>query len=373
MNNSDYTRYVQSYIANIAFPNPLDVLIDTWINERGIYDIEALLDNNQPIAWTAPRWAKIGDIVFFMHAKSAKIRISAAKTELMRRKEWYTEEEYNEIKRWLDLGKDLYKKYGGKIFAISRVVMNPEYDQLNEKTHWGSHIYAEMDQRWILDNPIDITEFRDIIQVSRQSSITPVYGNEFERLKELIIAKNSDAPQYFLRSVAMPIPLSKIDRDNWLRVTYDYRRNFFLEQQFRVFYVNYFLRTLGDRKTIYKECRCRKKGLADCFVDNIILFNGKYLMIEVKLNIGSEKDIIGQVKDYCKDDGVFLDSGIENPIDVEMVYRDNVVIIDTENVYLYDDRDSTISTIMALDDVREERDIVGLRDCLMKLLRRGLP
>ena len=46
MNNVDSTNYVQSYIANIAFPSPLDVLIDTWINDLGIYDMEALLDNN---------------------------------------------------------------------------------------------------------------------------------------------------------------------------------------------------------------------------------------------------------------------------------------------------------------------------------------
>ena len=368
MNNVDSTNYVQSYIANIAFPSPLDVLIDTWINERGIYDIEALLDNNETIAWTAPRWAKVGDVAFFMHAKSARIKISAARTELKKRKEKYSKEEFNTVLNWLDRGKDLYNRYGGKIFAVSRVILNPEYDELEENTHWGSRIYAEMDQRWILDNPVDIIEFRDFIQVSRQSSITPVYGKEYESLKELIITKNPDAPQFFIQSIATPMPLSKIDRDNWLRVTYDYRRSFFLEQQFRVFYVNYFLRTLGDRKTFYKECRCRKNGIADCYVDNIICFNGKYLMVEVKLNLGNEIDIVRQVRNYCKDDIVFFDSGVDNPIDTELVYKDNVVIIDTENVYLYDDGDSTIKRIMSLDDVREERDIVGLRDCLMKLL-----
>jgi len=158
MNNIDSTSYVQSYIANIAFPSPLDVLIGTWINERGIYDIEALLDNKEPIAWTAPRWAKVGDIAFFMHAKSARIRISAARTELRKRKGQYSEEEFNTISKWLDKGKDYYNKYGGKIFAVSRVIMNPEYDELEEDTHWGSRIYAEMDQRWILNNPVDIAE-----------------------------------------------------------------------------------------------------------------------------------------------------------------------------------------------------------------------
>ena len=368
MQNDDKSRYVQSYIANIAFPNPLDVLIETWINERGIYDIEALLDNNEYITWTAPRWAKVGDIVFFMHAKSARIRISASRTELRKRKEEFSEDKYNEISQWLDRGKDLYKKYGGKIFAVSRVVKNPIYDELDENTQWGSHIYAEMDDRWILDEPIDLKEFRDFIQVSRQSSITPIYGNEYENLKKLIIAKNPNAPDFFLRSIATPIPLSRIDRENWLRVTYDYRRCFFLEQQFRVFYVDYFLRTLGDRKTFFRECRCRKKGIPDSFVDNIIRFNGKYLMIEVKLNIDSEKDIIGQVQKYCKDDAVYLDSGLENPVDMELVYRDNVIIIDTESVYLYDDNECTIKVLMPLDDIHEENDIVKLREYLMTLL-----
>lgn len=63
--------------------------------------------------------------------------------------------------------------------------------------------------------------------------------------------------------------------------------------------MNYLLRELSDIKTIYRECACYKDKGPASYVDNVILFNGKYLPVEIKLNIKAEKNIIGQVTKYC--------------------------------------------------------------------------
>lgn len=62
-------EYVQAFINNISFPKSLDELED-YIYNAGHYDIEGLLVSSGT-EWTAPRWAKAGDTVFFMHAKYA--------------------------------------------------------------------------------------------------------------------------------------------------------------------------------------------------------------------------------------------------------------------------------------------------------------
>lgn len=361
---------VQSFVANISFPKSLDELTEDFMETKERYDTETVLQEN-PGGWTAPKWAKEDDIVFFMHAAYAHQKINALRTELQKNDYLYSESEIKRIDRWLDRGKRIHKMYGGKIFAVARVVKSPEVFQetVLSHAHWRSNIYADITDRWILDHPVDISEFRDFIQISRQGSITPVYGSAYEKLKELILAKNSGAPEYFLRSFAAPIPLAKIDSSNWLSVTYDYRRRFVLEEQFRTFYVNYFLQNLGDRKTIYRECRCKKEGIPDSFVDNIILFNGRYLPVEVKLNIKNEIDLPGQARKYCNDDIRYADHGTEKPIDNMKSYQNCVLIIDTENVYLYDDRTGKIDQIKNLDEIREVEDIRALKTKLTEMIK----
>ena len=57
-----------------------------------------------------------------------------------------------------------------------------------------------------------------------QTAITPVFGDSFEKLKNLIILKNPDAPKYFREAETTPLP-----------------QRFFFEVQFRKFYVDDFL------------------------------------------------------------------------------------------------------------------------------------
>lgn len=358
---------VQSFIANIAFPKTLEELKDRYIDWAGQFDIEGIL-SDEPGDWTVPNWAKIGDIVFFMHAKYAFSTISALRTELGKRRDRYASKTYDTILEWLDRGRGLHRTYGGKIFAIARVVSSPESYPEDGLTHWKSRIYANISDRWLLDTPIDISEFGDFITVSRAGSITPVYGRDFERLREIVLQKNMDAPAYFKNAVAAPIPLSKINRTNWLEISNDYRRSFINERQFRTFYVDYFLRAFGDRRILYRECRCQKQGIPDSFVDNIILLEGKYLPVEVKLNANGVMNLLGQLKKYCNDDRVFLDSGVDRPIENAMIYKDQVLLIDTEWLYLYDDRDGSLRQIVSLDGIGCSEDIHRLRQMIVSML-----
>lgn len=70
---------------------------------------------------------------------------------------------------------------------------------------------------------------------------------------------------------------------------------------------------------------------------NIIWLKGKYLPIEVKLNIKVESDIVGQVTKYCKLSKCYLTNGTPEYIDSSIMYSKNVVIIDTNKIFIYDD------------------------------------
>lgn len=140
-------NYVQAYISNISFPRSLEEVYDY----AGEFDIEKILsggdygeDGARWTEWTAPKWCKKGDVVLFMHAKTANSRISKCKTELMNRKEFYSREEFCTIRDALTRAKKLYKHYGGKIFAIGKISGKILCDDIaaQSERHWTSKIYA---------------------------------------------------------------------------------------------------------------------------------------------------------------------------------------------------------------------------------------
>lgn len=366
-------EFCHAYINNISFPKSLEELKETIIDCNEIFDIEFLIScskESKSVSWTAPRWAMAGDICFFMHAKTANITISALKTELVRNRAFYSESDYQELSSCLNHGRELHKVYGGKIFAVALVKGSPEMEDDEEHLiHWKAPFYAEMGNIWLLKEPIDIAEFKRYVTLNSRGAITPVYGDEYVNLRTLITEKNQNPPNYLLYSIAADAETSRINRENWIRIGSEYRSSFIYEKQLRYYYVDYFLKAIGDIKTIYSECKCVKKGVTDLSrVDNIIKFHGRYLPVEVKLSFPDEVNLIAQVKKYCNDDAVFLEKDEKRAVRPEFLYNNHVLLIDRDLVCLYDDRTGVIGDLYCFDELRRNSDIEDFRDKLANAL-----
>ena len=363
-----YDDNVQAFVTNNTFNGSLDeVLAD--MKHRGYLTLDCLFQENET-SWTAPRWCKAGDIAFFMFAKTANAAISKLVTEFRKTGNNYSSRDQRLISEALDHGKDLYKQYGGCIFAFARVtgateLIKREYDS---NDHWRNPIYAPMDQVTILENPISIDEFRSFLTIARQNTITPVLGNAFDELKKLIIEKN-EVPEFFYNLNATPIPLRDINETNWIEYGKEYRRRFILEEAFRRYYVDYLLRELGDKKTFYRECGCYKAGGNPPRVDNIIMLFGKYLPVEVKLNVNNERDLEKQVKQYCHVSYIALGNGKEIKNPTSEMYVDNVLIIDTENVYVFDFPKNIMHKVYSLNSLISLADVKDLRGMIKVYLK----
>ena len=72
---------VQSMVLNLSFPQRLDELFDL-VNENEELFIDSLLNCPDQYSWTAPKWMKADDIVFFMYSKSSFQTIRRLKKEL---------------------------------------------------------------------------------------------------------------------------------------------------------------------------------------------------------------------------------------------------------------------------------------------------
>ena len=194
----------------------------------------------------------------------------------------------------------------------------------------------------------------------QQGTITPVIGETFDQLLDLILAKGNYLPDYIIEATAAPLPLSSISSENWLSLCYDWRNRFFLEVQFRKFYADYLLRALSDNGKLYCECMVKKNG-TNYRVDNVILFNGKYLPVEIKLNINNEAALTDQLDQYCGGE-IFLTQNSINALSPERVHTNRVLLIDTEGVYFYDTK--SLVLVRELSAVQNLEDLAELRNTL---------
>lgn len=353
---------VQAYIAVVSFCTTLEEL--KYLTENNYYmDMELIMLFDE-VDYTSPKWAAKGDIVFFYHAKSAITKIRHLRSLAIKENNKY-KKEYDRFMEYLNTAEMIYEKCGGSIFSVGKVSGKPEVEEneTRENLHWKSNIYAPIDNITFLNRPILKSEFEQFVKLSAQQTITPVLGEDFENLKNLILKYNDVS--FIENCQASPISLKEISNSNWIRISQEYRRKFYLEIQFRKFYVDYFLKSIGDRKIIYSECTCIKSGKRTGYVDNVIVLKGKYIPVEIKLNINAEKSLTKQLNKYCNVDQIKLGKSI---IEKNNILQDKVVLIDTDGIYIYYFNDKSIHLVKNLDNIKCDYDIRKLKAKLIHIM-----
>jgi len=357
---------VQAFIANMAAPSTLKEM--QYVDGKSLP--EDVLSSSENV-WTVPRWAKAGDIVFFMHTKTARTTLTRLRTELDQNDSVGASERMY-FQKMINHNLDIHAQYGGKIFAVGRVCGGPETvtaeDLANAIFHWRSRVYASIDHVTPLANPLDISEFNDLVIVSRGSALTPLYDDEFVGLRKRIGAKNQ-LPNYLMECIARPVPLREINAENWIKVANDYRRSFITEKQYRKFYLDYLLKCVGDQKKFYEECRCQRPDISDSFMDYVIKFGGKFLPVEAKLSVGAEPHIKDQVGKYVFNTMILLDNMKGKTITGNDCHHGKVLVADTDNLYMFTAEGNTLTPIFRLEDLRSADDVGSIIQSISKALR----
>ena len=346
---------VQAFINSIALPSTIEDLL-FFIKDNHLLDPEQILLNSSEV-WSVPRWCKKGDIVFFMITVSSAQAISHVRAEMKKQRDFIQPDDY----RFLNFGvmreESIYDRYGGTIFAIGRVSGNIE------TVSGDKRVYARVDNIIVLDQPLHYDQFKGKVPVSKGGSITPVYSEKYSLLKDQMSQMNS-LPDYVLKSRSEPIRESSINRENWLEIAKNYRFHYTLEEQFRKAFVDYLLKDVSDSRKLYAECYCKNKKGHWGFIDNVVLFNGKYLPVEVKLNVDLEADLIGQVSKYCSLSLLKLTQDLSLVAPEDETFSDKVIIIDTFGIYLYDDTIHDYQKIYDFFSLSTKDDLKTIRDTI---------
>ena len=362
-----HKKYVEAFVNNIAVPKSLEEMHEFFMDWNDAQNLAEEARAEGWTCWTVPKWAKRGDIVLFMHTKTANSTLTKLRTEVRNK----FKPESAEAKQFEEAIADqlaFHKEYGGKIYAVGRVNGVPEEFEVDPLMHSKSNVFCNIYNLFLLERPIHISEFNSFITITRQGSVTPIFGSAYEHLKE-IISDGNPVPDYFKYSYSTPYPHSVVNSENWMKLGIEYRRAFTLEIQFRQCYVNYLLKELGDQKTIYRECTCHKGTNPLTYVDNVIRINRKLLPVEVKLNIKAAGNLAGQCEQYCKLDNLILSKDAKREVNMKAVVDDRVLVIDTFAVYMFFLKDKSIRFLYDLDDLGARGDIEELREEVLGCLQ----
>ena len=353
---------VQSCIVNLGFPATINAVQDMLYKtkryaHKDYLDIETILDFSLDygLCWSMPKWMQCDDVVFFYHAITANVKI---KRLIKQYREQHVENA--RVKDALNRALGYYDLYGGKIFAIGRVMESPKYlnDDSSTLQHFKGRIFGMLKDIEILKTPIEITEFSSFIQISKQSSVTSVFGESYAKLKKIIVSYNNVSEQFSITTSTL-IPLKDINDDNFLSSIRSRINRFVSENQFRGYYVDYLLSALSEIKPMY-ECYCFKDGISTGIVDNTIQLQGRLFFVEVKLNIKAEKNIIEQLKKYTNIEYI-KPSNNKGKIISKKICSNKVIIIDTMGIYIFDDKDNSFYEVEILANLVSHQNLKNLK------------
>jgi hypothetical protein len=310
MTFEESTRLVQAAITSISFPSSLERLRamgSKWqkmIGRDWATDMDVLMDFpvGKQITWIAPKWLTASDILFFYHTKSATSLIQRLQSEATRvirggadPSEGLSRNDVNALKDILDRQSALAQRYSGSIFGFA-VVSGRPVRYHDEDKHFKGTIYAPLGEVHVFPSPL--FDFTDIIRIG-QNTTTPVFGQEFEKLKERAAAHNQ-LPDILVQTESGSLSFRNVDSMNWPDVCCNREAKFVDEAQIRAYLIDYLLSEVkDDRSPLLPECDCFRDGLRTGTVDYFISVSDRWVPVEAKLNVLVEENVSSQIEKYA--------------------------------------------------------------------------
>jgi hypothetical protein len=234
---------------------------------------------------------------------------------------------------------EIAQEYAGTIFASARVTgaasywRNEDPDRDRER-HWRSNIYATIDRPHVFARPLPDAVFRSHVTISPGGAITPLHGQSFETIKELLLAKNR-LPHYLMDARPGGISFRDVNPSTWLEIACSSEARFIDESQLRAYLLNFLLEELKDPRTpVYEECRCARDGQHPSFADYFVRVNGRWMPVEAKLNVRAERDLAGQIAKYVGLNEFVPTRGTHAGKVIEASVGSTCLVADAEGLYL---------------------------------------
>lgn len=182
------TQDVYGFLNNMSFSRTL-YQFEKNMEDGEYFNVKHILTDDF-VGWTVDSQAKSGQLCFWMHTSDAITHINNIRNEL---NEKPTHPKYDYLMKCLDKAEVLYNRCGGKIFAIGRLIGEPqeEKNETRDYIHWTSKFYGPIYTFYRLNNPIPKEDFAEFAQVKQKGAITNLTKDQCLKLLSLIEEKEN--------------------------------------------------------------------------------------------------------------------------------------------------------------------------------------
>lgn len=314
-------RYVQSSVSMIGFPKKLDELesfyYEGW-TPGWATDLDLLLGatarEDPDILWTAPRWMTENDILFMYHTKSAGRSVRRLLAQALSLAEnlnsnvpsqepTVTEQDrrcLQELVRLLERAAVQFKTYSGTIFGCAEISGAAEYlaDDGVER-HYSGRSSVPLGKVHIFEHPLPPEELAGILRIEQSTPNTPLYKEQFDSIKQRL-AEHNRLPEFLCEARIGDKTFRDVNGQNWPSISCDPGARFVNEAQLRAYFLDFLLDEVKDPKTpLLQECWCYRNGSkTGGRADYFVRVHGVWIPVEAKLNVLTEKNLLGQTAKY---------------------------------------------------------------------------
>ena len=167
MNNE--SQEIFGFLNNMSFSRTLYQFEKNMENGE-YFNVENIMQDDF-VGWTVDSNAKSGQLCFWMHTSNAINHINDVRKELQQNP---NHPKYDYLMKCLAKAESLYNRCGGKIFAIGRMIGEPqeEKNETRDYIHWTSKYYGPILTFYRLQNPIPKEDFAHFAEVKQKGAIT---------------------------------------------------------------------------------------------------------------------------------------------------------------------------------------------------------
>lgn len=287
--------YGEAYILNLSVPRRFDGFVK-YVKSKEMIDARTLLDAcgaRNCGDWSAPKWATVGDVVLFYQAVTSLSSVQRFLTLVDQRKHG---RDYKARRLFLDDALELLPSINGSIFAVGRII-GPARNRRYRGLHMRGRVFANTGSVIVVGPPVPLDRFRDFITIRRAATITPLSGEQFERLRPMLSTGNNT--RWLAKFSVGSHEFKPTDLRPWRERTCGPDVRFRHESMLCEHLIKPLLREICDAShPIFEEVVCYRRGRPTGRVDFWITLDGAPLPIEAKLSALGEDAIEDQIDRY---------------------------------------------------------------------------
>jgi hypothetical protein len=238
----------------------------------------------------------------------------------------------SDLTRLLERAAEHANYYAGAIFGCAEISGATEYSQ-SELYHFGSRFFAPLGRFHLFQHPLPSETFADYVKIG-QNTTTPLYGQQFDRIK-ILLAEQNRLPNFLRMARFGTLSFRTINQDNWLSISCTSNTRFIHEAQIRSYLLDYLLSEVKDPGTpLLEECQCYRDGDKTGIADYFIKVHGRWLPVEAKLNILTERELLAQVAKYTEIDAFVPTQGTQRTQQFSVDRHALCIVVDQSGIYV---------------------------------------